>query len=94
MVARQTSTRFLLKNLVQIWESGGCGFESHAECFFQICLGGFTIFGPCLINNVYDSFSMKVGGFLLCIWVLGLTVYPKPDFSGPDLNLYLLESKG
>ncbi len=65
MVARQTSTRFLLKNLVQIWESGGCGFESHAECFFQICLGGFTIFGPCLINNVYDSFSMKVGGFLL-----------------------------
>jgi len=48
MVARQTSTRFLLKNLVQIWESGGCGFESHAECFFLILfvvMGDFEFLG-------------------------------------------------
>ncbi len=66
MVARQTSTRFLLKNLVTIWESGGCGFESHAECFFLILfveMGGYQIFGA-MLNNVYDSFSVKVGGFL------------------------------
>jgi len=63
-------------------------------------MGGLRVFGPCLINNVYDSFSVKVGGFLLG-YVFGfwdwLVFSRNQNFSGPgsvDLDLCLLESKG
>lgn len=46
--------------------------------------GGISNFWA-VLNNVYDGFSMKVGGFLLGyvpIWVLGLGltgIFPKPE---------------